>query len=610
MSILGIIIGLIAAAALSYILTKTSPRYGAWLTIVATVAVLVYFLIQGDGIGDNDAIGMVRFHVTPLGYFFSMTMLVVYSMVAFFNPFWMDKIVHPASYNMLYLLSLAGTIGVFFADHFIVLFVFWELVVWSSMFIVPFGKSRQASVVYYAMSTFGSFTMLYAIFMLHSLYDSFRIQEVLGKVAEDPQIAVVAFILILLAGMVKLGVFPFHIWLPMAHGNAPDTFSPILSGGLVKLGAFAAIMISTLMPANDAFGGQMTIFGVPVLLYIILIISAISIIVGTVRAIAEEDAKKLLAYSSVANAGYILVGIILADNISMSAALMHIFAHAIASAAAFLAIAAVSYRTGTTKMKDLGGMIHVMPITYVVYLIAIISMAGIPPMAGFISKWLLFQSLADKGLFLIAFAAFFGSVGSFLYVFRPLATVFLGQLKEKHKDVKEAPVMMVIPMVILSGLSLLFGVVPNLMMGYIQKINISLGLLSEEESIVDGLVLRGTNGNLDPTLITVIFGLGFVISLIIFLVSPKSKKVHLMDTYTGGEFIYTPDLLHYSYRFYAPVIRLYESLPKVVNLYKALVQRVVDLGKGVRYWVFATSPGRGVLFLSIMLIILLWGERV
>lgn len=610
MTILSLIISLIVCSALAYVATKANKKFGAVVTILVTLGALLIFLVLGDGIGDRDAIGIIQFTVTPLGWFFTITMLVVYSMVAFFNPYWMDRIVHPAAYNMLYLLSLAGTVGVFFADNFIVLFIFWEIVVWASLFIIPFGKSRKASVVYYAMSTFGSFTMLYAIFMLYAKYDSFVIVEVLGKVAADPQMALIAFILILLAGMVKLGVFPFHIWLPLAHGNAPDTFSPILSGGLVKMGAFAAIMTSTILPANEAFAGQYKIFGLPVLIYVVLIISAISIIVGTIRAIAEEDAKRLLAYSSVANAGYILVGIMLGDNVSMSAALMHIFAHAVATAAAFLAIGAVSFRTGTTKMKDLGGMIHVMPVTYVVYLIAIISMAGIPPMAGFISKWMLFQSLADKGLFIIAMAAFFGSVGSFLYVFRPLASVFLGQLKNKHKDIKEAPVGMLIPMVVLSGISLLYGVFPNLLLSYIQKINLSLGLLEPGETMVDGLVIKGTNGNLDPTLITAIFAFGFVLALMIFLVSPKSKKVHLMDTYTGGEFIYTPDLLHYSYRFYAPVIRIYENMPKVLELYKALVQRVIDLGKFVRYWVFATSPGRGVLLMTITLILLLWGDTL
>ena len=531
MSLLTVILVLAAAGILAYLLTKVNKLLGALVTILAPLYALVVFLVEGDSLVTSGALGFIRFQGSSLGWFFALIMLIVYGTVAFFNPYWMKKLLHPASYNLLYLLSLAGTLGVFFSENFMGLFIFWEIVVWSSLFIIPQGKSRNASVVYYAMSTFGSFTMLYAIFMLYMRYDSFMISEVMAKAAGDSTTAIVAFILIGLAGLVKLGVFPFHIWLPMAHGNAPDTFSPILSGGLVKLGAFAALIVTALMPSYEAFSDQITIMGMPMTHYIGLVIGAISIVVGTLMAISQDDAKKLLAYSSVANGGYILVGILLNDGLSTAGALMHVFAHAMASAAAFLAIAAVSYRTGTTKMSELGGLIHRMPITYLTYLIAIISMAGIPPMAGFISKWMLFQSMANKGLILISAAAFFGSVGSFLYVFRPLSAVFLGQLKPKHDKVKEVPALMILPMAVLSLITLFFGVVPNVLLNYINRI---LGYLNIEEVTTMSPQIAGTNGVLDPTLVTIVFGIGFVIALIIFLLMPKSKKVGLMDTYTAG----------------------------------------------------------------------------
>ncbi len=318
------ILTLLIAGLVAYYISTFHKVAGAAVTIVASLGALAVFLVEGDGIGAYDSIGILSFSVTPLGWFFTIIMLVVYSMVSFFNPYWMDRILYPAAYNMLYLFSLAGTIGVFMAEDFIVLFIFWELVVWSSLFIVPFGKSRNASVVYYAMSTFGSFTMLYAIFMLYAKYETFIIRDVLAIAAKDPGMAATAFVMILLAGFVKLGVFPFHIWLPMAHGNAPDTFSPILSGGLVKLGAFAAILVSTLLPVYEAFEGQLKVFDIPILVYGMMLLGAISIIVGTLMAISQEDAKKLLAYSSVANAGYILIGILMYSQMAMSGALFHV----------------------------------------------------------------------------------------------------------------------------------------------------------------------------------------------------------------------------------------------------------------------------------------------
>lgn len=608
MTVLISIIVLLIAGLVAYYVTKINPIAGASVTIIATLFVLGLYLIQGDSIASNDAIGIIQFTVTPLGWFFSVLMLVVYSMVAFFNPYWMKKMIHPAVYNMLFMFSLGGTLGVFMADHFLVLFIFWEIVVWSSLFIIPLGKSRQASVVYYAMSTFGSFTMLYAIFMLYAKYQSFNIKVVLAAAGKEPQVALAAFILILIAGLVKLGVFPFHIWLPMAHGNAPDTFSPVLSGGLVKLGAFAAIIVTTVLPIYKAFDNQVTVFGVPILVYCLMLLGAVSIVVGTLMAIKQEDAKKLLAYSSVANAGYILIGILLSTQLSMSGALVHIFAHAIASAAAFLSIAAVSYRAGTTKMSELGGLIQRMPITYMVYLIAIISMAGIPPMAGFISKWLLFQALAKQGMFIILGAMFFGSVGSFLYVFRPLSAVFLGQLKQQHNDIKEAPIGMIIPMIVLSLISLFYGVVPSGLVSYSAKIEASLGM----ENLVEtsGLVIKGSNGDLNAPLITGIFAFGFVIALIIFLLGPKSRKVGLMDTYTAGEFLYTPELYHYSFNFYAPFERLYAKHPNIVAMYEGLVERIKDIGKFIRFFFFSKSPARGVMWIILTLILLMWGEKL
>lgn len=608
MTVLTSIIVLMVAGLVAYYVTKINKTAGAYVTVIATLAALALYLIQGDSLASNDAIGMIQFTVTPLGWFFSVLMLVVYSMVAFFNPYWMKKMLHPGVYNMLFLFSLAGTLGVFMADHFLVLFIFWEIVVWSSLFIIPLGKSRQASVVYYAMSTFGSFTMLYAIFMLYAQYNSFNIHYVLTLAGKDPKIALAAFVLILIAGLVKLGVFPFHIWLPMAHGNAPDTFSPILSGGLVKLGAFAAILVTTVLPIYEAFDNQVTVFGVPILVYGLMLLGAISIVVGTLMAIKQEDAKKLLAYSSVANAGYILVGILLSTQLSMSGALVHIFAHAIASAAAFLSIAAVSYRAGTTKMSELGGIIQRMPITYLVYLIAIISMAGIPPMAGFISKWLLFQALAKQGMFFILAAMFFGSVGSFLYVFRPLSAVFLGQLKPQHKDIKEAPIGMMIPMIAMSLISLFYGVFPTSLVNYTAKIEASLGMKTVIET--SGLVIKGSNGDLNASLVTAIFAFGFVISLVIFLLGPKSRKVGLMDTYTAGEFLYTPELYHYSFNFYAPFERLYAKHPNIVAMYAGLVERIKDVGQFVRYFFFSKSPARGVMWILLTLILLMWGEKL
>jgi NADH:ubiquinone oxidoreductase subunit 5 (subunit L)/multisubunit Na+/H+ antiporter MnhA subunit len=185
--------------------------------------------------------------------------------------------------------------------------------------------------------------------------------------------------------------------------------------------------------------------------------------------------------------------------------------------------------------------------------------------------------------------------------------VFLGQLSPKHYKLKKAPVLMMIPMIILSGLTVLFGIFPNIVLRIISRIQTSVGLPGLQ---FDGTRIVGTNGTLDPTLIVVIFGIGFAIALILFLLHPKSRKVELMDTYTASEFIYTPELLHYSHSFYAPFERLYDKAPDTSKWYKAILKKVVEIGNLVSYSFFSSKPRITVFWIVIVTIALLWGGSV
>ncbi|OPL07868.1 MAG: NADH dehydrogenase [delta proteobacterium ML8_F1] len=588
----------------AYLISKASLKAGAYATTVFSLGALAVLLMGRSEIGSEFSVLFMNFEVTVIGWYFSGVMVLVYAMTSFFNSFWMDKMMYPGSYNFLYLFSLAGTLGLFFASDLITLFIFWEVVVWSSTFIIPMGKSRRAAVVYYTISSIGSMATLYGIMLVYRISGTLVIQEAFVPLKEDPLTATVVFVIFVMAGLTKIGIFPFHIWLPLAHGSAPHTFSPVLSGGLVKMGAFIAYMSVAILPAYEAFEGSLKIMGIPLQLYFLMILGAISIVLGTLMAIKQEDAKKLIAYSSVANGGYILIGILMMDQLSFAGSMMHLFNHAIASAAAFLAIAVVAYRTGTTKISELGGMIHRMPLTYLTYLIAIISLAGIPPMGGFVSKWLIIQGLADRGLMFMALAAFFGSIGSFLYVFRPLAAVFLGQLKPEHEHLKSEPLMMKIPMVILMVLILYFGVLPKWLLGIIGEIQVAAGI---EPVMMSGNTILAVNGVLNTLNVFMIFGFGFLISLIIFLLMQKSRRVGLMDTYTSAEFIYTPELYHYAGAFYAPFERLYQNHPSVEKFLGAIAWKFHELGTVVNALFFSHKPAVTVFWTSVILVMITLG---
>jgi len=590
---------------LAYGVGRINKVAGAVVTIIASMFVFVsvtYFGYNNELINSTELFPYVTFSVTYLGLFFAILVTFIFAMVSFFNPFFVEKYKYPAAYSMLYLLSLAGVLGVFFTNNFMSLFFFFEFVVWTSLFLIPMGKSRRAASSYYAFSTFGSFALLAAIFVMREASGTFNIVSSMASVNGTE--SAIVMVLLSIAAFAKLGAFPLNVWLPRVLGNSPDAVSAVFSGGLEKLGAFVAVLaLVKLAP----FGFTVDVTGLQASQYVIAILGAMTIVFGTLMAIRQDDAKKLLAYSSMSNGGYILVALTIASSTSVAGGLYHVVAHALASAAAFLAIAAVSRQTGTTKMSEMGGVIHKMPVTYVVYLIAIISMAGIPPMGGFISKWLIFQAVIDKGLILIAVAVFFGSIGSFLYVFRPLAALFLGQEFPKWaKTMKEAPVLMLVPMVILSGLIIYTGVLPNFFLGFINDVLIESGVTP---LVLGNFTVEGTNGILQPALIAAVFGVGVLIAFIIFILLKKSRKVELMDTYTAGNFIYTEELLHYSLDFYAPLERLYEKYINITkDFYKKLENKVVTLGQVMKYYFFTNKPEITVFWIIVIIGFLLWGE--
>ncbi|QMS85951.1 proton-conducting transporter membrane subunit [Candidatus Xianfuyuplasma coldseepsis] len=601
-----VILGVFTSAVIAFVLGSLHKVLGSAITIVASGFVFVsiaYYGLNGTLDVTSNLVPAFAYAESYASIYFAALVSFVFFMVSFFNPYFVGKMKYPALYSMLYLLSLAGVIGVFFVTNLLGFFFYFELVVWSSMFLIPLGKRIKSTAWYYGFSAFGSFSLLFALFILSGT-DS-NIYTALGIVSGSEQNLV--FVLLIIAGFAKLGAFPLHIWLPKVLGSSPDPVTAVFSGGLEKMGAFVAVLVLLRL---SPVGPMIDVLGLTLGQYVVGFLGALTIVFGTLMAIRQDDAKKLLAYSSMSNGGYIILALAVMTDTSVSGALYHVLAHALASTAAFLAIGAVNRQTGTTKMSELGGMIHKMPISYMVYLIAIISMAGIPPMGGFISKWLIFQSMINEGLIILSIATFFGSIGSFLYVFRPLAALFLGQeLSEYKTTIKEAPFLMLIPMIILSLLNVVTGVIPNFVLSYINKILSEVGV--SPLGLDGNFIIQGNNGNLQPALISGMFAVGVGVAFIIFIVLKKSRKVELTDTYTAGNFVYNEQLLHYTTDFYAPLERLYDQYTTIMkDFYKNLAYKVKEFGQVVRYFFFTYKPEITVFWIILVLLFLLWGDVV
>ncbi|NLI07760.1 MAG: NADH-quinone oxidoreductase subunit M [Thermotogaceae bacterium] len=591
MSILTLLVASLLATPILYLLAKfnTKIAYGAYA--VLQVFSFIYVFFTGRSNVSYEVIGITErlnfnFGITPTNWFFASIVLLIISMSAIFM-FPLKK--SPVKIFLLGLVS-AGTLGAVFSQDFLTLMIFWEISTWASLILIiqDKEKSLKEAIKYVAIASIGTYSMLFAIFYMLDKLGSIEFSTVAARIGgATAEVQLVILISLGVMVLAKMGVFPLHIWLRGSHSSAPDEFSPILSGALTKIGAFLLFIITSALPSFMIFNKLPVFNGIPVVNYAFALLGGISIVVGTVMAIRMEDAKELIAFSTVSNSGYIVMALSIGGTYATAGGLMHVLNHAMASAAMFMAIAAVAYRTGTTKMHEMGGLILKMPVTFATYLVAIISIAGIPPTSGFVSKWLIYQQHVQNGLPFLAFAAFFGSIGSFMYVFKPLAGIFLGQLKPRHRNLKEVPFVMVVPMTILTLLTVFWGILPSNAIKTINAVTASVGINAVEVTFSRIVALTG---EWDSILVTTVFAIGFFISLFIFMRAKKARQVDLMDNYTAGDFLYTSELYHFSYRMYRPFDRLFEKWPSMEDWLSSLSDKIKELGALLKAIFYPANP--------------------
>ncbi|GAH75327.1 unnamed protein product, partial [marine sediment metagenome] len=249
---------------------------------------------------------------------------------------------------------------------------------------------------------------------------------------------------------VKAGMVPLYTWLPDAHPAAPSPVSSLLSGVMLKVGIYMMIRVFC------------QIFSIPIPWNLIIsFLGALTILIGVMFALVQHDTKRLLAFHSISQIGYMILGIGVGTILGMSGAILHLVNHAFFKGLLFLCIGAVIYRTGERDLDKLGGLAKIMPVTFVTCLIASLSISGVPPLNGFVSKWIIYQALIEKGgpiymIFLVA--AMFGSVLTLASFMKLINGIFLSipspQIPENRHEVKWS---MWVPMVILAGLCVIFG---------------------------------------------------------------------------------------------------------------------------------------------------------
>ncbi|MBW7932973.1 MAG: oxidoreductase [Gemmatimonadaceae bacterium] len=277
-----------------------------------------------------------------------------------------------------------------------------------------------------------------------------RIREVAPLIPRPTALVAVA---LLIAGFgTKAGLVPFHVWLPDAHGEAPAPVSVLLSGVMIKVALYAlARTISIFFP------------GIPQLAVFAVGLGCVTMVVGVVLALTQDDLKRLLAYSSVSQMGYVLAGVALGTYLGCYGGLFHVLNHAIVKSLLFMGAGAVVYATGTRRVSELGGLARRMPVTSACFLVGALAIAGFPPFNGFMSKLTIFLALARAGLWWAAVIAVVTSLLTMVALVRPVYRAFWAAPEGDAAplaQVHEVPVALRVPMITLAALCLLLGVAP------------------------------------------------------------------------------------------------------------------------------------------------------
>jgi len=382
-------------------------------------------------------------------------MLVIVNVISFLVTLYairyMEAYTSKEHFHTLLLLMIAGMNGVVVSGDLFNLFVFVEIASVASYALVAFGTEHEeleASFKYMVMGSIAASLILIGIALLYAQTSTLNMADMARVLRAHSSPKVVLFVSILfLAGFgLKAAIVPFHWWLPDAHPAAPAPISAMLSGLLIKtLGVYALVRIvfNILDPTR--------------ILPVFLFLGALSMLVGVFLAIGQWDFKRLLAYHSISQVGYIILGIGLGTPLGILGGLFHLLNHSIFKSLLFLNSGAVVYTTGTRDLQELGGLREKMPVTSNTCLIASMSIAGIPPFNGFWSKLIIIIACIQAGHPVYALAAVVASIMTLASFMKVQKYGFFGALKERWKGIKEVPFTMALSMVILSLLCITTG---------------------------------------------------------------------------------------------------------------------------------------------------------
>jgi NADH-quinone oxidoreductase subunit M len=365
-------------------------------------------------------------------------------------------------YFALYLLYSTGMIGAVLATNLIEFYFFFELMLIPSYFLIArwgYGDRDRISFMYFMWTHVGALALLAGILTLWVVSGTFDLSALASAVIPKPYRFWIT-IMILMGLLVKMAAFGVHIWLPHAHAEAPTPISALLSPAMIGIGGYAIVRIlMTISPdLIGAISFQLSIWALITMVY------------GALMALVQDDIKRLMAYSSISQMGYILLGIASVQVQGVSGSMFHYLSHGMGKGILFMVAGIIIVQAhGTRSISKLGGLARKMPVTATAALIGFLTILGVPPTSGFISEFLIFLGLINSAMHPLIFQKLIVAIGAVVstaltagYTLWTMKRVFFGSMPAEMEEVTEAPLTMTVPLIALAGTAIFLGIFPDL----------------------------------------------------------------------------------------------------------------------------------------------------
>ncbi len=416
-----------------------------------------------------------------LSVLLSSTVLILGTLVSIFSYRYMEHDKGQEKFYALLLIMVGAIVGLSASHDLFNIWIFFEVMCVSSYILVSFRKDRweplEAGFKYLIMSATGSMMVLLAISMMFGISGTLDISAIRQCSGMLPILPITAATVLFIAGFaVKAAIVPFHSWLPDAHSEAPSGISAMLSGIVIEAGLFAMIRVLLAVTGKGLDTGL-----------VLIILAVITMFVGNIMALVQTKIKRMLAYSSVAQMGYIVLGIGIGMHYMVPegfvGGLFHIVTHAGMKGLAFLVAGLIIHYAGTTEIAEMKGFAKKAPVAALCFAIAVLGLAGVPPLSGFMSKWIIYKSgIAAGGWgFALAGVAILNSVISLGY-YVPVLNMFYSQDQSAAiTNMKKVPFSVMVPVVLLALSVIALGVYPDFALRIVtpavRDIYVTLGVL-------------------------------------------------------------------------------------------------------------------------------------